>query len=93
DIDADVDLGITTVSLGISDIACTTVSIGATSMTTLAPTQQFQVLIDHFDIDLTFSWEFQEQSFPFVSLNSFPFVSDHGTGTASASDVHGSIIL
>ncbi|GIQ87537.1 hypothetical protein KIPB_009591, partial [Kipferlia bialata] len=76
DIDTVLDLGITTVDLTISDMACSEMAIGSTTMSTLAPTQQFQAVLDHVDINLSFSWAFQEQS--------FPFVSDHGTGTGPA---------
>ncbi|GIQ83401.1 hypothetical protein KIPB_004715, partial [Kipferlia bialata] len=85
DIDTVLDLGITTVDLTISDMACSEMSMGSTTLTTLADTQQFQAYLDHVDIEMTFSWAFQEQS--------FPFVSDHGTGTASATDIHGSVIM
>ncbi|GIQ87693.1 hypothetical protein KIPB_009787, partial [Kipferlia bialata] len=84
DIDTVLDLGITTVDLSIRDMAFTDFQIYGTAVTTMPDTQQLQISLDGVALSLSFSWSFRETT--------FPFISDHGTGTAGVTNIKGDVI-
>ncbi|GIQ92025.1 hypothetical protein KIPB_015559, partial [Kipferlia bialata] len=85
DIEVPVDLGITEVDLTISDMAMTELNVGGLSIgnDVVSEPPRVNIELDDTSLALSFSWSYKETT--------FPFISDHGTGTVTVDGVSGSM--
>ncbi|GIQ89491.1 hypothetical protein KIPB_011975, partial [Kipferlia bialata] len=74
DITGHVDLGIAVIDYSLSDLVINQVTIDSLLVETMVETQELEVLLNNAGIDMSFSWEFKQEG--------WPYVGDDGTGTA-----------
>ncbi|GIQ83722.1 hypothetical protein KIPB_005082 [Kipferlia bialata] len=85
DINTSLDLGITVVDLSITQLLFANFHIGDIKATSLPLTQELMLNMDDLDLELTFDWEYTEES--------WPFSKDSGTGTATCTGIGGEVVM
>ncbi|GIQ90692.1 hypothetical protein KIPB_013579, partial [Kipferlia bialata] len=84
DIVTNLDLGIAVIDLTLSDLTVTNMHVESVVALCLPESQSLEVDLGDTDMALSFSWAFKQEG--------WPYVSDHGTGTASVEGIMGSVI-